>query len=1391
HFFELGGHSLLAVQLVSRLRRQFGVDVALRDVFAEPTLQGLARQVTNARLTAQPPLTPVDRNLPLPLSWSQQRLWFLDQLDRAAGAAYHIAAGLRLRGQLNRDALQATLDRIVARHEILRTHFVLHKGQAIQLIAPAAQGFALATHDLRSLGSTAQHEAVERLAREESVAPFDLSSGPLIRGRLVQLSETEHVLLVTQHHIVSDGWSTGVLLQEIGTLYRAFSQGLADPLPALAFQYVDYAAWQREWLQGETLQTQVDFWRQHLSGAPALLELPTDHRRPPLRSYAGGRVSLALGPALTAGLRQLGQRHGATLFMTLLAGWSSLLSRFSGQDDVVIGTPVANRPRSELESLIGFFVNTLALRIRPEGSLSVAALLEQVKAVMLAAHAHQDLPFEQVVEALQPPRSLGHSPIFQVMLALNNTPGGGELSLPELSLEPLQTPHTTAQFDLSLSLVEAKGGLLGSLEYASDLFERATIDRMTGHLQVLLEGMVADDQQPVGKLPLLSCAQRRQVLETFNDTAAAYPADKLLHQLFEERVAQHPDALAVVDEAGSLTYGELNVRANRLAHYLIGLGVQPDDRVAICVQRSLEMVVGLLGILKAGGAYVPLDPGYPPERLRYMLEDSAPVGLLLQGETRMLLGELAVPMLDLQEGDWEVEADHNPVVPTIKPQHLAYVMYTSGSTGKPKGVANQHNGVVNRLWWAQSEYQLGADDCVLQKTPFGFDVSVWEIFLPLLAGAQLVMARPGGHQDPHYLMEVIERRSISMLHFVPSMLQAFVNQTPAGRCSTLKRVICSGETLPHTLQLQSQAHFPKSELHNLYGPTEAAIDVTAWHYVAEQEIGIVPIGRPIANTRIYLLDMHGQPVPIGISAEIYIGGVGVARGYLNRPELTAERFLEDPFSAGPAARMYRSGDLGRWLADGNIEYLGRNDDQVKLRGYRIELGEIESQLAACLGVREAVVLAREHSPGDKRLVAYLTAHEGAVLSATQLREQLSQGLAEYMIPSTFVTLESFPLTPNGKLDRRALPAPEDDAYASRGYEAPVGEIEHALAEIWKALLGLERMGRHDHFFELGGHSLLAVQLVSSLRERFEVEVALGDLFLHPTICELAASCLSGLNKSLHPNLTTIRKEGTQYPLFLIHEGSGDIGYAQQLAKQISSDIPVYGFSASGLQIGEEHLTTIEAMASRYIQGIRHIQPDGPYRVAGWSAGGTIAYEIAHQLIGAGATVEFLGLIDTTSDYRHLFNAQEVEHAHPYETPEIEALLRLLSPDARHGAVSHLAAARDFEALLAYTQVQGLLPEGIDSDLAKRYLALIHSIGLALYRYVPPALPTRLTLFSATGESRSDISIGWGGLIPKEQLQIISVRGTHHSILKEPDIRALGRAILEVVTNKGAAKTSLV
>ncbi|MCH5537637.1 amino acid adenylation domain-containing protein, partial [Pseudomonas syringae pv. syringae] len=677
--------------------------------------------------------------------------------------------------------------------------------------------------------------------------------------------------------------------------------------------------------------------------------------------------------------------------------------------------------------------------------------------------------------------------------------------------------------------------LIGSLEYASDLFERATIERMAGHLQVLLEGMVADDQQAIGELPLLSCEQRRQVLESFNDTVAAYPAEKLLHQLFEEQVAQQPDAPAVVDETASLTYGELNARANRLAHYLIGLGIQPDDRVAICAQRSLEMVVGLLGILKAGGAYVPLDPGYPPERLRYMLEDSAPVAVLVQEALQECLPAVNVPQVvldsvDLSSGTGGLPCG-NPDLDALglTSRMPAYVMYTSGSSGVPKGVLIEHRSVL-RLVINNPYARITTEDCVAHGANTAFDASTWEIWSALLNGAKLLVVSQATLLNPARLNHVLIEGGVTALWLTAGLFNEYVDVL-AVAFSKLRYLLVGGDVLDpvSVAKVLSRAHRPR-HLINGYGPTETTTFASTYeiHALSDNSRSI-PIGRPIGNTRIYLLDAHGQPVPIGVSGEIHIGGAGVARGYLNLPELTAERFLDDPFSAEPAARMYRSGDLGRWLADGNIEYLGRNDDQVKLRGFRIELGEIESQLAACPGVREAVVLVREHRPGDKRLVAYLTAQEGALLSAAQLREQLSQGLAEYMIPSAFVTLARFPLTPNGKLDRRALPAPEDDAYASRGYEVPAGEIEHALAEIWQALLGLERVGRHDHFFELGGHSLLAVQLVSRLRQRFEVEVALRDVFAEPTLQGLARQ-VANARLSAQTPLTSLTPVDRDLPL---------------------------------------------------------------------------------------------------------------------------------------------------------------------------------------------------------------------------------------------------------------------
>nr|WP_280806652.1 non-ribosomal peptide synthetase [Pseudomonas batumici] len=1105
HFFDLGGHSLLAMRLISQVRHRLGVELSLADIFAQPELAALAQVLAQAAGSSQPPIVPVSRDQVLPLSFAQQRLWFLAQLD-GGSSAYHIPAGLRLLGALDRIALKRALDRIVARHESLRTTFVQLQGHdAEQRIAPADIGFNLQLHVLA--GQAEAEEELLSIAAEEARESFDLVRGPLVRGRLVRMAEDDHVLLVTLHHIISDGWSAGVLTRELGVLYEAFRQGAEDPLPALPVQYADYAVWQRNWLSGEVLQQQGHYWQQALAGAPVLLALPSDRPRPAQQDYSGHLLGLALDAELTRGLKALSQRQGTTLFMTVMAAWAAVLSRLSGQDDVVIGTPAANRLRAEVEDLIGFFVNTLAVRVDVSATLSVETLLQQVKHQTLAAQANQDLPFEQVVEVVRPQRSLSHSPIFQAMLSWQNTEEV-DLALGDMTLQGVAVTSRTAKFDVLLDMTEVGDRLLGTLEYATALFDESTMQRYLGYLEAMLRGMAADERALIAEIPLLDEEQRGQLLEGFNATAVDYPQDLTLHGLFEARVATGGDAVAVVDEKGSLTYDALNRQANRIAHRLIGLGIGPDDRVAICVDRSLEMVAGLMGILKAGAAYVPLDPDYPIDRLTYMLENCAPTVVLTQEALRAVLPASNVPVLLLDPEHAEREGflaqpDSNPLRAEVRPEHLAYVIYTSGSTGQPKGVMNEHRGVVNRLLWMQDEYGLDASDSVLQKTPFSFDVSVWEFFWPLFNGARLVMARPGGHRDPGYLREVIREQNITTLHFVPSMLDLFLAHGEAGD-SGLLRVMCSGEALPGHLVRRFKQQLPEVGLFNLYGPTEAAVDVTAWDCAGplEETPDNTPIGKPVANTRIYLLDANRQPVPLGVAGELYIGGVQVARGYLNRPELSAERFLDDPFNTG---RMYRTGDLGRYLPDGTVEYLGRNDDQVKIRGFRIELGEIEARLAAYPGVKESVVLAREDNPGEKRLVAYFSAQQPeTVLEIESLRGHLQGALPEYMVPAAYVQLDVLPLTPNGKLDRKALPAPDGAALISREYEAPQGETETVLAQLWAELLKVERVGRHDNFFELGGHSLLAVTLIERMRQ-VGLSADVRVLFGQPSLSALAAA----------------------------------------------------------------------------------------------------------------------------------------------------------------------------------------------------------------------------------------------------------------------------------------------
>ncbi|HAT2917895.1 TPA: amino acid adenylation domain-containing protein [Serratia marcescens] len=1091
HFFELGGHSLMAVRLANRVQ-QAGWQLPLQALFASPVLHVLAQALEVAPAQEPQPILPVARDGELPLSFAQQRLWFLTQLE-GMSETYHIPLALRLHGRLDRQALQHSLDALYARHESLRSRFITREDRPLVQILPA-NGLPLAFHDLR------RHPAqADTLCRQAATQPFDLTQGPRVRAALVRLADEEHLFLLTCHHIVSDGWSTGILLRELGALYGAVRRGDADPLPPLTLQYPDYAAWQRRYLTPERLAAQAQYWRETLIGAPALLTLPTDRPRPTVQSFSGGEVPIAIDAELTQALRQFSRQHGGTLFMTVLAAWSLVLARMAGQQELVIGTPEANRGRLETESLVGFFVSTLALRIDLRDDPDLPTLIARIRHTVLTAQENRDLPFEQVVELVNPPRHLGYTPLFQVMLAWQDG-SVRDIPLPGLQAELAGLEYSAAKFDLTLDLADTGEGISGTLNFATALFDRATAERYGVYLVQALRAMTLNSPRSVSHIDLLPLAEREHLLHGWNRTERDYPLDQTLAALFEQQVRRTPSATALVSGTESLSYAQLNARANRLAHALIARGVGPDSRVAVCAERGLNMVTALFGILKAGGAYVPLDPAYPGERLQYILQDADPVLLLADAAGRAALGEPATPQLALEAALPETLSAENPA-PRAQASHLAYVIYTSGSTGKPKGAMNEHRGVVNRLVWMQEAYGLTAADTVLQKTPFGFDVSVWEFFWPLMVGARLVMAKPEGHKDPDYLSRAIEQYGVTTLHFVPSMLQSFLADGQAAtRCGQVVRVMCSGEALPAALVAEFYRRLPQAELHNLYGPTEAAVDVTAWHCSREAERVSVPIGRPIANTRIYLLDERGQPVPLGAVGELYIGGVQVARGYLNRPELTAERFLSDPFA--PGGRMYRTGDVARYLANGDIEYLGRNDQQVKIRGFRIECGEIEAALATHPAVREAVVDARAVGD-DKRLVAWVVpaADVAEETLAGALRQHVSAALPDYMVPSAWVVVAALPLSPNGKLDRRALPEPQG-AQSQAAYEAPQGEHETLLAAIWRELLNVERVGRHDNFFELGGHSLLAVKLMAQLR-RAGWGANVQTLFSTPTLSALA------------------------------------------------------------------------------------------------------------------------------------------------------------------------------------------------------------------------------------------------------------------------------------------------
>ncbi len=1113
NFFELGGHSLLATQVIIQLRSLFGVELPLRSLFELPMIAQFselieANQEAGMRVQGwlndrvPPPIVRVPRDESLPLSFAQTRLWFLDQLE-GGSATYNMPEPLQLTGDLDVTALEMAVQAIVQRHEILRTSFKMVDGVQVQEIA-SDLSISIPLVDLQHLLAEEQADQVQRFAITESQQTFDLGMAPLLRVTLVRLEEKSHLLLLTMHHIISDGWSMGIFIDEISTLYQGFCAGKPVELPELPIQYADFARWQRQWLTGEVLQTHLDYWKYQLDAVPPLLELPTDRPRPSIQTFQGASVAFQLDRELTQQLKTLSQRSGATLFMTLLAAFATLLSRYSGQEDIAIGSPIANRNHSGIESLIGFFVNTLVLRTQLDGNPTFAELLERVREMTLAAYEHQDLPFEKLVEELQPERSLSYTPLFQVMFVLQNAPVG-KLELSDLTMTPFKMEHVNAKFDLTLQMEETAAGLTGELIYNRDLFDPATIERMARHFQILLSGIVANTQQRVAQLPLLSTAEQQQLLIDWNATQTDYPQDKCIHQLFEAQVEKTPDAIAVQFENAQLTYRELNDRANQLAYYLKILGVKPEVLVGICVERSLEMIVGLLGILKAGGAYVPLDPAYPQDRLSFMLSDSQVEVLLTQAKLVASLPDRSVPTVCL-DTDWGVISrarNTNPIC-GVKPHNLAYVIYTSGSTGKPKGVLVAHQGLCNLALAQIRIFDVHPNSRVLQFASFSFDASISEVVMSLCAGATLYLDTRESLLPGTNLMNLLRDRKITHVTLSPSALAAM----PSGEYPDLRTIIVAGEACPPDLVAQWSKG---RRFLNGYGPTESTVCATTAICTDSTDTkSPPPIGKPINNIQTYILDRHLQPVPIGIPGELHIGGISLAQGYLNHPELTAEKFIPNPFSQDYSGRLYKTGDLVRYLPDGNIEFLGRIDQQVKIRGFRIELGEVEAVLSLHPQVREVVVVARIDQSGGKRLVAYIVPST-ELISTSELRNFLSDRLAEFMIPSAFVMLESLPLTPNGKIDRKALANLEQaQSVLDPNVVAPRTGVEEILATIWAEILGLEQVGVYHNFFELGGHSLLATQVISRIQDSLQVQLPLRSLFEKQTIADLAIAVVEHL-----------------------------------------------------------------------------------------------------------------------------------------------------------------------------------------------------------------------------------------------------------------------------------------
>ncbi|BAY84417.1 amino acid adenylation domain-containing protein [Calothrix parasitica NIES-267] len=1313
-----------------------------------------------------------------PLSFSQQRLWFIDQLYNDS-SFYNILGGLHLQGILNIKAFRQSLNEIIKRHESWRTIFSTKDEQPIQIILPELN-WELPIINIEHLAGGNWEAEVQKLAIAEAKNPFNLTTGPLVRATLLRLSETEHIFLLNMHHIVSDGWSIGVFAKELATLYASFSQGQSSPLPELATQYGDFAIWERERLKDKLLKTNLDYWKQKLKGELPILRLPTDRPRPSTPSFVGKKHFFKFSKDLTDASNKFASQEEVSLFMLLLAGFNVLLNRYTEQEDILVGTPVANRNRPELEKMLGFFVNTLVIRNDLSENPSFRKLVHKVREVTLEAYAHQDLPFDKLVEELRPQRDVKLNPLFQVMFILQNTPMPAQEVL-GLTLQSVEVDNGTAMFDILLSITESEQGLNGFLEYNTDLFDSETISQFISNYQTLLENILINPDENISKLPLLNTKEQQKLLVEWNDTEKDF-SHVCLHQLFEQQVKRSPHTTALIEESQQVTYEQLNQKANQLAHYLQKIGVTTETIVAICLERSVEMVVGVLAVLKVGATYLPLDPHYPSNRLAFMLSDSqAPFILTSQKileKLPLLADKTKTIYWDLNKYIIAQESTDNPLN-EVKAEHLAYILYTSGSTGNPKGVQGTHLGTVNGLNWLWESYPPQENEVFCHKTAISFGDSIWEIFAPLLKGFPAVIIPDPIVKDTRLFLETLAHHKVTRIILVPSLLRVIQDSYKHlfERLEHLKIWMTSGEPLTLDLQQTFYELLPSAKLLNFYGLSEVSANAICYDTsLLPEKATSVFIGKPIHNAQVYVLDRYLQPLPMGVWGELYISGVPIARGYLNNPSLNKEQFINHPFL--PEVKLFKTGDIVRYRNDGNLEYLGRRDRQVKIRGFRIELGEIEGLLTKHPRIKESVVIASGDSNNEQRLVAYIVTDTNKSITIPQVRSYLQEHLPDYMIPTAFAVLDKMPLTSSGKIDKRSLPTENLILPQSgKSFTAPRDTWEFALVQIWENLLGVSPISIKDNFFDLGGHSLLAARLMAQINEKFGQNITLSALFQGATVENLAKILQQQIGYGSGSPLVAIRSSGTKTPFFCVHPAGGTIFTFPNLANQLDAEQPFYAFEQIPRE-DEPSVISIQEMANQYLQEIYKVQPNGPYLLGGWCYGGLVAFEMAQQLIQQGQKVAFLAIFDAiipetriepkadddtkfivrlTEFIKHLFNIDLSLSYHE--------LLKLPLDEQHQVLMKKLNIASDAE---------------IQQHL--RGFKLFKAHAQAMRNYEPQVYPHEITLFRASEQIPHDFQspelysddplLGWGKY-SEQPIKLFDVPGNHFSMFSEPNIKKLG------------------